>query len=544
MMCARLLSKHEAHPKNTRWERLKSYIRTDIWLNQLEDFYEESLKKALTKRIQVLSVAGLTSLLGLGVYVLLPSEFMPREDVGAFMIEGTAPQSSTVEFTEYHLGKMDDILSLYPEIDRRVANIINPTFDVAIDLDEKRDRTTNDIVDDLRKKLEVITGIDPNIRVLGGSGGGDSYVEFVVRGNKSYTELRDSAILVTQGLYATGKVRGVRTEMRGDNEDYTISLQRDKISTLNVEAATIAETIDALIRGSQAKTFKKDNKLYKVKVEVDLESKRTPEDITNLYIRVGEKNPTLVPMSELVSVDARSGPVEIHRHNRQRSIAVFAFLKPGFTVGEGVKMVDEIAKDVMPTDARVEFTGETRRYLTESETMKLVFGLAICFIYLVMAAQFESWRDPLIIFFSVPLSLVGGVFALGLIDNGTLNVYSFIGFVTLIGLITKHGILIVDFSNKLRSGGKDLHEAVVSAARMRLRPILMTTMAMVLGAVPLAFAMGAGHESRRQLGWVVIGGMLLGTLFTLFVVPVVYTYLSAKKRTLVNKLAAIDGSKY
>jgi len=169
----------------------------------------------------------------------------------------------------------------------------------------------------------------------------------------------------------------------------------------------------------------------------------------------------------------------------------------------------------------------------------MVFMLSLCFIYLVMAAQFESWRDPFIIFFSVPLSLIGGIIALSLIDKGTLNMYSFIGFITLVGLITKHGILIVDFANRLRESGNSISESVIMAAKSRLRPILMTTFAMVLGAVPLMMG-GVGNESRRQLGCVIIGGMSLGTLFTIIIVPVMYTLLTSKKHKLKNKLAQIE----
>jgi multidrug efflux pump len=203
-------------------------------------------------------------------------------------------------------------------------------------------------------------------------------------------------------------------------------------------------------------------------------------------------------------------------------------LKPGNTVSDGIRVVNELAKEHVPEDVRCDFAGETKKYLNESQSMQLVFALSLCFIYLVLAAQFESWRDPFIIFFSVPLSLIGGVFFLSLMDGGTLNMYSFIGFITLVGLITKHGILIVDFANKLRSDTINKMDAVIMAAKMRLRPILMTTLAMVLGAVPLMFG-GAGGEAQRQLGCVIIGGMSIGTVFTVFIVPVVYSLMASKK---------------
>jgi multidrug efflux pump len=213
-----------------------------------------------------------------------------------------------------------------------------------------------------------------------------------------------------------------------------------------------------------------------------------------------------------------------------RAITIYAFLKPAYSLGEGIELLEDIAKDCMPSDARHDYVGDTKRYLTESKTIQLVFFLALCFIYLVMAAQFESWRDPFIIILSVPFSLAGAVMTLGLMSGGSLNLYSNIGLITLIGLITKHGILIVDFANKLRDEGRSISEAVIESAKLRLRPILMTTFAMVLGALPLAFATGASAESRRQLGWVIVGGMTVGTLFTLFVIPTFYSYLAKKDR--------------
>jgi multidrug efflux pump len=202
---------------------------------------------------------------------------------------------------------------------------------------------------------------------------------------------------------------------------------------------------------------------------------------------------------------------------------------------EGITKVSEAGKEILPRDAHIDWTDDTRRYLNESQNIILIFGLALCFIYFVMAAQFESWVDPFIIILSVPLSLSGAVITLSMIENGSVNLYSQIGFVTLIGLITKHGILMVDVANRLRDEGKDRLTAIIQASKTRLRPILMTTFAMVLGAVPLALASGAGSESRRQIGWVIVGGMSVGTLFTLFVLPAFYYYLTRRKRVVLKE---------
>ncbi len=551
MMCSRLLSSHGANGAHSNglsdgtislWNKIKSYIRSDIWLDKLETFYENLLIKSLAHRMHILGVAFATSLLGIWVCVFLRFEYFPPEDTRSIFIDVSASQSATLEYTERHINDVDKILASYPEIERRISSINNPTATINAELTDTKTslfqsliafilphkRTTDEIIADLRKKFEVVTGLDLKIRT-GGTSETNS-VEFVIRGNKTQNELKDLTSLMVQALYQSGIVQGVRAASNNDNEDYIVTLQRDKISNIKKEPKDVADTIEFLIKGHKAGEFKRDNKKYDVRLQVADEFKQTPDDILKLFMRAGtEKAPTLIPFSELVSVDARTGPHEIHRYNRTRSSAISIALKPGNTVGDGVSMVENVAKETMPNDARVDFTGETKKFITESKSMILVFTLALCFIYLVMAAQFESWRDPFIIFFSVPLSLVGGIFALSEMDQGTLNLYSFIGFVTLVGLITKHGILIVDFANRLRDSGNNIHDAVVKAARQRLRPILMTTCAMVLGAVPLMFG-GIGNESRRQLGSVIIGGMTLGTLFTIFVVPVVYTYLTSRKR--------------
>jgi multidrug efflux pump len=214
-----------------------------------------------------------------------------------------------------------------------------------------------------------------------------------------------------------------------------------------------------------------------------------------------------------------------------------ANLAPGTSLGEAVEFIEEVAGRTLPPGYVLDFNGQTREFKSTSNTLALTFLLALAFIYLVLAAQFESFVDPLIILFTVPLSMTGALAALQW-SGGTLNVYSQIGLITLIGLITKHGILIVEFANQLREQGRDARTAVIEAARLRLRPILMTTGAMVLGAVPLALATGAGAESRQQIGWVIVGGMSLGTVLTLFVVPVVYLLFARRTRLALDPVAA------
>jgi multidrug efflux pump len=240
----------------------------------------------------------------------------------------------------------------------------------------------------------------------------------------------------------------------------------------------------------------------------------------------------MVQLSNLVTMRETVAPKELNRFNQFRSATITGNIAAGYSLGEGLDFLESAAKRVLPPTVRYDFSGESREFREAGSSLLFVFILALGFIFLVLAAQFESFVDPLIIMLTVPLTMTGALIALNL-TGGTLNIYSQIGLVTLIGLISKHGILIVEFANRLQREGMPLREAVIEAAVLRLRPILMTTSAMVAGALPLAMAAGAGAQSRQEIGWVIVGGMTFGTVFTLFVVPTAYTLL-AKRHSLAN----------
>jgi multidrug efflux pump len=294
---------------------------------------------------------------------------------------------------------------------------------------------------------------------------------------------------------------------------------------MGVSVDAVARTIETMLGGRVVTRYKRDAEQYDVLVQTQEGARATPEDIERLFVR--GRNDTMVPLSSLVSIREAVSPRELNHFNQRRSVTITANLQPGYSLGEALKFVDETATRVLPPGYATELNGVSREFKASSGALGVVFVLALLFIFLVLAAQFESFIDPFVILLSVPLSMLGALLAMRL-TGGTLNVYSQIGLVTLIGLITKHGILIVEFSNQLRQQGRTVMEAVIEASSMRLRPILMTTGAMVLGAVPLALASGAGAESRQQIGWVIVGGMSLGTLLTIFVVPTVYTLFARK----------------
>jgi len=261
-------------------------------------------------------------------------------------------------------------------------------------------------------------------------------------------------------------------------------------------------------------------------VQVLPQDRSNTTDISGIYVRT--RDGSMVQLDNLLSVHESVSPQSLNHFNRLRAVKIEAEVAPGYALGEVLSHMQDVARQVLPHTLQTDLDGQSREFRDSSGSIYLVFAMALAFIYLVMAAQFESWRNPFIIMLSVPLSMTGALLALWL-SGGTLSIYSQIGLITLVGLITKHGILIVEFANQLRDEGHELFDAVIEASVLRLRPILMTTGAMVLGTLPLAVSTGAGAESRQQIGWVLVGGLMLGTFLTLFVVPVAYT-LIAKAR--------------
>lgn len=547
MMCSRTLVKDKDVKKGTSkflliFQKIHNKIDASELLKKTDEKYTEMLNKVLENRRKAVVFAILFSLFGYAVYFFMPSEQMPYQDTGTIQFDGRAPQTSTLQYTQKYVDALDKIIGDTPEVESRDYKITNPTFDGVILLNDNRKRSTDEVMEEIKEKYNTVAGIDVRFSCGMGGGGGDDgsrTVNFVVRGNKSHRELREIASNLVRELFSTGLVQGIRSTANSDAEDFTIEILRDKASALNLDPLTIANTVDSLVRGAVTTKFKKDNKMYDVMVEIDDRFKKTPEQLGDIYVKTyTERHEEVVfPIAEVISVIAKSGPTSIHRYNRTRAYNVSVTLKPNCSLGEAIEVTQKLSRKTLPDDVFIDFIGETKRYLSETNTMFLIFMLAISFIYLVMSAQFESWVAPFIIMLSVPLALVGGVIALSCVSGGTVNIFSNIGFLTLIGLITKHGILIVDFANKLVNKGMSHMEAVKESAKRRLRPIMMTTFAMVLGSLPLAMAKGAGCEIRIPLGVVIVGGMTIGTFFTIFLVPVFYTYIAklGKKKIMIEE---------
>ena len=315
------------------------------------------------------------------------------------------------------------------------------------------------------------------------------------------------------------------TDLRLNKPQLAVDVDRERVSTVGAEVDAIGRTLETLLGGRQVTRFKREGKQYDVIVQLEAKDRDTPADLTSIFVRA--RDGRLVQLSNLVSVRETVAAKELNHFNRLRAAILSANVAPGHTLGEALDYLEKAAAEVLAPGARTELDGTSREFRESGAALAMIFLLALIFIYLVLSAQFESFVSPFVIMLTVPLAITGALLALRL-TQGTLNVYSQTGLIMLIGLITKHGILIVEFANQLRARGMHKLEAVIEAATLRLRPILMTTGAMVLGATPLAIATGAGAEARQQIGWVIVGGLLLGTLFTLYVIPTAYVLLGGR----------------
>lgn len=518
MMCARML---QAHGGETNF--------FDRHYNRFVGFYSRSLDWALKHRVWVIFTGAFFSLVGLLVAAFfLKSEVAPREDKGVIYSFADAPQGATLEYIKTYMDQVEQVFRDQPEVIKRLAIIQAPrsrAWNLLTPWDQRK-RTSKQIVSDIRQKLRDVPGLNAysgaGVALVGASSANSDSVKFVLQTTKSFNELYTAAAILERALNRSGYVSNLMADYGADTQEFSVNVDRAKAAALDVDVSVIGETLDTFISGRRVTDFKRDHEQYDVQLSVTPDKRRSADDLSLIYVR-GKKD-EMIPLSNLVTIKKEPVPVEIQHFNKLRSVTLSGEVAPGHTLSEVVEELTRLSNELLPDTVRADFSGSTKQLIESRYTMYLIFGLALVFIYLVMAAQFESFTDPFIIMFTVPLSLAGAILTM-FITDATFNVYTQIGLVTLIGLITKHGILIVDFANKRRLSQKeDKVTAVKEATQLRLRPILMTTFAMVLGAVPLLWSSGAGAESRYQIGWVIMGGMSIGTLFTLYVVPVIYAF--------------------
>jgi len=525
MMCSKLL-----RPKKLKNENRFSKI-IEGFLGNLDKGYQISLQKALANPKLLSGI--LVFVLAVGVFLVykIPAELAPQEDQGIVFASAEGPQGATADSMAAYTPKIESLLMSVPEYSGMFSMTERSSVFGGITFKpwDERKRSQAEIIDELRKKAKEIAGVQvfmfPMRTLLSG---GQSGLQMAIKTTGSYADLERDMDKLVKKLKVSPCFESVSHDLSLGMPELNAQIDRNKTALLGVKVKDIARTLEVMLSGDRPTTFENQGRHYDVVVQSLEGHKKDWSDVGNFYVKAEREesksgdNKDLIPLSNLITLKEVAVPAELKHLNKMRSATLNADLVPSCRTEEALTIVQAAIKEELPPTLQTEPVGNLRKFMESQGEMYLMFMAALLFIYLVLAIQFESLVDPLLIMVTVPLSITGALLALYL-TGCTMNIFSQVGLITLVGLITKHGILIVEFANKQRLQGLSAADAVRKATAMRLRPILMTTGAMVLGAVPLALATGAGAESRQQIGWALVGGLLGGTFFTLFAVPFVYT---------------------
>lgn len=546
MMCSRLLRHEKKHGE--------LYNKIENFINNLQSGYVNMLDSALRNSRFVVVGGLIVAAIGGFVFMKLPSELAPIEDRGTIVAIGIAPEGSTADYTIGWMKKMEPVFSSIPEVEKYFVVAGFPVVSQGIAFVRLKDWADRDV-----KQQDIVGQVSPQL--FGGIPGVMAFavnppslgrranskpVEFVIGTTGTYEELDAVVNNIMMEAQKFPGLGGLDSDLKLNKPQISVDLNRDKAAAVGVGVDEAGRAMETMLGGRKVTRFKREGEQYDVILQVEDERRTEPTHISDIYVRGNEDK--MIKLSNLMKLEEGVAPANLNHFGQLRAAKITANISPGSTLGEGLDFLEKTAKENIKPNMNIDFDGESREFKQSSASLAVTFMLALFFIYLVLAAQFESFLSPLVIMMSVPLSMTGGLLALyyfagdlpeyiklipyfPFIDEfipGTLSIYSQIGLITLIGLITKHGILIIEFAGQLEEKGVAVIDAVKESCRLRLRPILMTTGAMVIGAVPLAFASGAGAESREQIGWVIIGGMTIGTFFTLFVIPVIYTIFRRK----------------
>ena len=523
MMSSKLLKPHGAQG------RFAAFV--DRTFTRLENWYGRRLKGSLDYRGVTLVIVAV--LLGTTAFMFTKtsSELAPEEDQGAYLGILNAPKYATADYTQAFSKQFTNAAEKIPEIDDSFlivgidgggGGFFGFKLKEWSEREKKGAQTKQDIQNLLNQNagLQAFAFAPPSL-----PGAGDGLpIQYVLRTIGDSSQAYEVAEQIRQRAMKSGKFIVVQNSISYETPRARITVDRDRAAALGVPVSEIGTTLGALVGGAPISKFDRDSRSYDVVSQVRQEDRLNPERLAEYYVRASDGS--MVPLSALVSIKTDAAPAAIEQFNQLNSATVSALPLPGVTTSEGLATLRAIGKEVMPQGFYEDYSGQSRLEIQEGSSIFLAFGLAVIVIYLVLAAQFESFRDPFIIMMSVPLSMFGAMIFLNL-GLATLNIYTQVGLITLVGLITKHGILMVEFANEQKEKhGVSKREAIEEAARVRLRPILMTTAAMVLGVAPLLYASGAGAAARFSMGLVIASGMSIGTVFTLFVVPMFYTFIS------------------
>ncbi|MCS6973220.1 MAG: efflux RND transporter permease subunit [Cyclobacteriaceae bacterium] len=528
MMSSRLLKRREKQP----W----LYRVTEPFFNKLTSGYSSWLHAFMKRRwlafVIIAVAAALIYYIGSG----LPSELAPMEDRSEFRIQAQAPEGATFEYMDSYIRELTAFVQKEVPEHQGLVSVTAPGFGgsgvnsgfvrVILKDREERERSQQEIVDDITAKVRRFTGVRTFLtqaQTIGDRRGGFP-VQFVIQAAE-LEKLKEVLPAFMAKAMASPKFAFVDLDLKFNKPEINIVIDREKARTLGVNVMDIAQTLQLGLSGSRFGYFIMDGKQYQIIGQVERANRNEPLDLRTLYVK--NRRGELIQLDNLVTTYESSNPPQLYRFNRYSSAKVSAQLAKGVALGEGIAEMERIADEVLDESYTTSLDGASRQFVESSSSIYQAFFIALAIIYLVLAGQFESFRDPFIIMFTVPLALAGAVFSLWYFDQ-TLNIFSQIGIIMLIGLVTKNGILIVEFANQRKEQGMNLFEAVIDAAESRFRPIIMTSLSTILGILPIALALGAGSESRVSMGIAVIGGMIFGTLLTLFVIPAIYSYFGSR----------------
>ncbi|MDD2328060.1 MAG: efflux RND transporter permease subunit [bacterium] len=536
MLSSKLLKKKQ--------KQNRLYNKTEIFFTGMNNFYGSMLRSFLHRKWLVLPILIISTLMIVLFWNIVPAEMAPLEDRSQVIIRNSAPEGATFEFVRDYTDRISEIAdSIAPERESNIVFTRSGFSMVRLVLPDMKERE--------RSQMEIAARLSAAVRdetaarafvqqqsTFGGRRAGMP-IQYVLQA-PNIGKLQEFIPLFLEKVYASPHFQMADVDLKFTKPETRILIDRDKAAMLGVSTRDIGQTLQYALSGQRMGYFYMNGKQYQILGEINRQQRNTPVDLKTIYIKNGSGQ--MIQMDNLVKLEESVAPPQLYRYNRFNSATITAGLAPGYSLGEGLEEMDRIAAEVLDDSFRTALEGESRNFRESSSSLLFAFGLAILLIFLVMAAQFESFKDPFVIMFTVPMALFGALLFMWMFGV-TMNIYSQIGIIMLIGLVAKNGILIVEFANQRQQAGFNKYKAIIEASVLRLRPILMTSISTILGLLPLMFATGEGANGRIAMGTAVVGGLLVSTLLTLFVIPVMYIYLSTDRELKKRKKEAIEGNR-
>ncbi|WP_058533069.1 efflux RND transporter permease subunit [Legionella saoudiensis] len=526
MMCSKFLKVGEGTTKG------RFMSRVDHFFNKLEKGYSRVLVRTLRNLPVVLVFAAIILASNFFLFTTSASELAPQEDQGVIISQVTAASNASLAQTQLYANAVSEIYRKYPETDHIFqvdggTGLNTSIIGMVLKPWDERRRTSNQLQPLVQQELDKIAGAKIAAFQLPSLPGGGSGlpIQFVITTTEPFENLNEVVQPILEKARTSGLFAYIDPDLKIDQLQTRINLDRDRISQFGLTMQDIGNLFGSALSEGYINYFNFSGRSYQVIPQVTRETRLNPEQILNYYIRTstGES----IPLSTVASLQRQVVPEALNHFQQLNSVTISAVAFPGVSTEKALSTLAQFANETLPQGYSIDYASQSRQYIKEGSTLIVTFFFALIIIFLALSALFESFRDPLIVLISVPMSICGAMIFVSLgIGGATLNIYSEVGLVTLIGLISKHGILIVQFANELQEKGEKKLDAIRAAAAIRLRPILMTTAAMVLGVIPLIIATGAGAQSRYNIGLVIATGISIGTLFTLFVVPSMYLFLA------------------